>query len=126
MDSPVTELMTEPLSVKLASLLPDRDAGICATAVVLKTTQKLKTNNCRAGLLPGSLGHHSFGFEQVRIGDCGLRGTIDCRLLRRIWCDVVIINPAGHITTCHSNQLRVLRSVRHSSPAFMRELQNNG
>src|ERR1035438_2722189 len=49
MDSPVPELTTEPLSVKLASLLADRDGDICAAAVPLKTAHKLKLKSSNSG-----------------------------------------------------------------------------
>ena len=102
-DSPVTELTTDPLSVKLASLLADREPDICAAAVSPKAAHKLKlklkTSNSKGRLLPSSVGQEGVRFAQQRVRDCCLPGTIDCRWLSRISGDVVIINPMGLITT---------------------------
>ncbi|HZL67596.1 MAG TPA: hypothetical protein VFC29_09725 [Candidatus Limnocylindrales bacterium] len=91
--------MTEPLSVKAASLLLDRDGDICDTAVPLKTTPKLKTSS-RDDRLPqigGSQGR--FMFAMPCVTDCRLQDTMDCRLFNRISDDAVIINPAALIMT---------------------------
>jgi hypothetical protein len=101
----VTELTTEPLSVKLASLLADRDGDICAAALPLKMVHKvklkvkLKTNNSKDRLLPSSVGQERLRFAQQCVGDCCLQDTIDCRWFSRISGDAVIINPVGRITT---------------------------
>jgi hypothetical protein len=112
-DSPVTEFWTEPLSVKLASLLADRDGVICAAALPLKTAHKLKlklnlkTSNSRDRFVPSSVGQERFRFAQQCVGDCCLQDTIDCRWFNRISGDAVIINPVGRIATVEA-------------PAFMR------
>src|ERR1019366_7884955 len=76
-DSPVTELTTEPLSVKLASLLADRDGDICAAVVPLKTAHKLKLKSSNSGerLRPGSVSRERV--VQQRVRDVCLQDTID-------------------------------------------------
>src|ERR1017187_1563335 len=105
MDSPVTEFMTEPLSVKLASLVAECDADICAIAVPLKTAHqiklkaklklKLKTSHSRDRRLPSSAGRQRLRLAQQQVVDCCLQDTIDCRWLNCISGDAVIINPRG-------------------------------
>ncbi len=63
-DSPVMEFTTEPVSEKVASLLLDRDGDICATAVPLKTAQKLKSSRSRAGSTESSGGDEKFGLAK--------------------------------------------------------------
>src|ERR1019366_1129115 len=102
-DSPVTELTTEPLSVKLASLLAECDGDICAAALPLNPAHKLnhkgKTSHSRDRFVPSSVGQERFRFAQQCVGDCCLQDTIDCRWLNRISGDAVLINPVGRITT---------------------------
>src|ERR1019366_123403 len=99
--SPVTEFMTELLSVKLASLLAECDGDICAAAVPLKTAHqiklklKLKTSHSRDRRLPRSAGRQRLRLAQQQVGDCCLQDTIDCRWLNCISGDAVIINPRG-------------------------------
>src|ERR1019366_4001288 len=104
-DSPVTVLTPEPVTVKLASLLADRDGDICAAALPLKTAHKLKlklnlkTSNSRGRFVPSGAGRERFRFAQQCVRDCCLQDTMDCRWLNRISGDAVIINPVGRITT---------------------------
>jgi hypothetical protein len=67
--------------------------------VPLKTAHKLKlkTNNSKGRRLLSSV--HQERFVQQRVGDVCLQDTIDCRWLKRISGDVVMINPMGGITT---------------------------
>jgi hypothetical protein len=85
----------------LASLLADRDGDICAIAVPLKTAHKLKlkSSNSKERLRRGSVSQERFKSAQQRVRDVCLQDTIDCRWLKRISGDVVMINPMGRITT---------------------------
>jgi hypothetical protein len=99
----VTEFMTEPLSVKLASLVAECDTDICAIAVPLKTAHQhklkvklqLKTSHSWDRRLPSSAGRQRLRLAQQQVGDCCLQDTIDCRWLNCISGDGVIINPRG-------------------------------
>src|ERR1017187_7911909 len=132
MDSPVTEFMTEPLSVKLASLVAECDADICAIAVPLKTAHQiklkvklqLKTSHSRDRRLPSSAGRQRLRLAQQQVGDCCLQDTIDCRWLNCISGDAVIINPRGR----HHDSARETQGVQSlvGAPAFMRGRSASG
>jgi hypothetical protein len=93
----VTEFTTEPLSVKL-SLLPDGEGYVCA-AVVPHKVHKLSIKLSRIDTADRFAAKRVEGFPPQRAKNGGLRDTIDSQLFKRIWADIVIINPAWRIAT---------------------------